>query len=324
MDEFRSRHATEYIEFESNFEKEKKAYTRETNVVLLTFPQALQEIYERKKKTGLAKSLGCDRWRKYVNKTGNFLELQPCLMNELFDGATDEISRHIETLMRKPELEGIKTLLFVGGFSQHPVLGEAMRRRFEGQGIRVIIPTNASKAILNGAVMYGTNPDIIALRISPFTYGVHTRMPYNRTKHAKYAAKQVGSKLFLDNAFDKHLTVGESVYIGQTKNARKYLSYKNVEKVYWDVYQSEHKDPVLCSDLGCQYIGKLLVSMPPDIKEERVSLTLTMTCMGSELEAKVEATDKRIKCTAKFDFLNTQTGGSTIDEEESPEMVTSD
>ncbi|XP_052285287.1 heat shock 70 kDa protein 12A-like [Dreissena polymorpha] len=313
FERFRAECASDWIELERDFENAKRGFSSSAGETDLRFPPELGRMYQESQKLDLRERLKEDKYRKGVELVKNNLLIKPVVMKEFFRAATAQINAHIGDLLKKRELRDVSTLLLVGGFSESRIVSEAVRE-FHSR-MRVIIPEGGSLAILKGAVMFGLNSRIIAERVSPYTYGVHTRK-FLATGNGYPASslKKVQGRLLVDNAFDKHIEIGERVYIGGTSVERKYvISNRRNRSVFWNVFQSTLRDPLLCDfDNGCVYLGKLTIEIPQEIVEERVSLRLSMTCRGSELEARVMAQDQGLSCGAVFDFLDTDITGSDV------------
>lgn len=270
----------------------------------MILPSDIDTIFKTRTKKDLESELLKGDWPGKVEMKDKILFFKPKAMDTMFQSATNEINKLIRGLLKKEELNGVSTLLLVGGFSESPLVSKAVKDAFPM--FRVIVPPNARNSILKGAVMFGNDPDIIALRISPYSYGVHTRVKYNPKRHVGVKVVKVGNRDVVDNAFDRHLKVGQPVYIAQKSSEKHYKGCINAKQVFWKVYQSHLEDPILC-DENCRYIGRLSVDIPVEMQSKSIRLSLTMTCIGSELEAKVFAEEgkRKIECTLKLDFLNT-------------------
>ena len=304
IQQYRIEHPTQWITFENNFEREKCRYSPDTYEVAIQCPNNFATIYEKITKAKLENTLSKDDWPTKVKITDCFLILKPKAVNMMFQIAIDKITSHTKTLLTKKELKGVKALLLVGGFSESKVVTNGIKSAFDGY--RVLVPPNAKISVLKGAVMFGHDPNIISMRISPYTYGVHTRVLYDATRHATIKPKQLqDGRRVVENSFHKHLTIREQVYVDQATKEANYKSVGNLKNVFWKVYQSELKDPILC-DGQCRYIGRLNVDIPTAMQGSTLNLNMTMTCIGSELEAKVVVGEGKntIVCCSKFEFLN--------------------
>ncbi|CAC5426225.1 unnamed protein product [Mytilus coruscus] len=87
------------------------------------------------------------------------------------------VIREIRDLSRKPAITNITTLLSVGGYSESPVLINAIKQKFPN--LTVIVPKDPGLAVLKGAVLYGFKPHAITERVSQYTYGVTMQKPYD-------------------------------------------------------------------------------------------------------------------------------------------------
>lgn len=269
----------------------------------LNFPVDLETMFKSAKKYELKERLLEKDYKRNVELVRHSLILKSAVMEKLFEPAIQEIINHIEILLKKKELKSVSTLLLVGGFSESPTVSNALRKHFHN--LRVIAPGNGSVAILKGAVMFGNDSNVIASRVSPYTYGVHTRKLFDPAVFPTDRKRIIKGQAVVDNVFDKHIEYAENVYVGGKSRERKYVvSNKHNPKVYWNVYHSLKKEPVFCDEPGCIYLGKLEITIPQDIQEERVTLSLSMTCRGTELEATAVAPEFDLHCEAKFDFLD--------------------
>ena len=242
----------------------------------------------------------------------HYLILKPRIMRSFFSEAVDKINAHIKQLLDKEHLNSIGTILLVGGFSESPIVSEGVRNCFKNK--RVIAPATASVAILKGAVMYGIDTNVIASRISPYSYGVHTRAVYNSRIHPADKKKQMGDKLIVDNAFDKHIEAGEIVHIGDSTKLRKYVvSNPRNREVFWKVYRSALKEPGICDDKFCSKVGKLTITIPENVNDDKIKIEVKMVCRGTELDAIAKIAKPLVECKTKFDFLGMEDAICTCD-----------
>jgi hypothetical protein len=224
-------------------------------------------------------------------------------MKSLFATATDKIIDHIEQLFKNKNLRGVTSILLVGGFSESVIVSKSIREHFNR--LNVIAPASASSAILQGAVMYGINDRIIASRISPYTYGLHTRRIFDKEKHPKERMIQLKDRQVVANAFCRQIEKGETVYVGEDKPGTLFsVINRTTPSVFWKVYQTEDYDPIFCDEPGCSCIGTLAIQIPEDITAKTIGLRVYMTCQGTELQATATIKDYGITTVGKFSFLD--------------------
>ena len=250
----------------------------------------------------LTERLRHSEFRNSVWLMDHYLILKPVIMRGFFSGAVDMINAHIQQLLDKEHLSSVGTILLVGGFSESRIVSEGVRHSFKDK--RVIAPATASVATLKGAVMYGIDTNIIASRISPYSYGVHTRAVYNSKIHPDSKKKLIGDRFVIDNAFDKHIEAGETVQVGNSSKLRKYVvSNPKNREVFWKVYRSMLKEPGICDEQFCSKIGKLAITVPENVNTDKIMIEVTMVCRGTELDAIAKIAKPLVECKTKFDFL---------------------
>lgn len=293
---------SDWIELQKNFETKKRQFSPKTEDIDLNFPASLSALFAKSTCMQLCDILDEPEYRDNVQLFDHYMILKPERMKMFFGEAVDKINKHIQQLLGKKNLSKVSTILLVGGFSESPIVSEGVRNCFKDK--RVIAPATAGVAILKGAVMYGIDTNIIASRISPFSYGVHTRAVYNSKIHPADKKKQIGDKFIVDNAFDKHIEAGETIQVGGSAKLRKYIVHNTRNKeVFWKVYKSVLKEPGICDDKFCSKIGRLTITIPDSVKSEKVRLEVKMICRGTELDAIAKTVKPLVECKAKFDFL---------------------
>lgn len=81
------------------------------------------------------------------------LRMEAGLFKELFREPINMLVEHLQQLMSKDNLSDVSTLLMVGGFSESPIMQDAIMKAFPAK--RVIVPVDAGLAVLKGAVLFG-------------------------------------------------------------------------------------------------------------------------------------------------------------------------
>ena len=103
------------------------------------------------------------------------------VFKKFFKPAIDKIIRHVGDLMKKPNVVNCKNILMVGGFSESPILQEAIKEAFPNHNI--MIPEEAGLAVLRGSLMFGLDPAVTPERICRYTYGIEVVCPFESSKH---------------------------------------------------------------------------------------------------------------------------------------------
>lgn len=89
---------------------------------------------------------------KMTWQTGKLI-MEADLFKDLFREPVNMLVEHLQRLMTKEILSDVSTLLMVGGFSESPIVLDAIMKAFPDK--RVIVPVDAGLAMLRGAVLFG-------------------------------------------------------------------------------------------------------------------------------------------------------------------------
>ena len=93
-----------------------------------------------------------------------YLSLSSGMMKKLFKPTIDRIKDHLKGLLQNPELFKVNTMLLVGGFADSTLLQQEIKKAFSRQ-VRVLVPDNASAAVVKGALLFGKQPGKITERV---------------------------------------------------------------------------------------------------------------------------------------------------------------
>lgn len=309
-----------WIGLQKNFESKKRQFSPSCkDFSYLELPSCIENYFVEKKKSSLSKILDTKGYNDVVHEQ-EYLGLSAERMKKFFDKAIDKIIDHLQALLHESNLRGVGTILLVGGFSESPMVSDRVRSEFDKMS--VIAPPTASIAILKGAVMYGVDRNIIASRVSPYSYGVHTRAVYNSKIHpatSKTTISKVTGKKVVINAFDKFIEVRQIIQVGGSSKIAVYHVITTTNKeVFWNVYKSPKKEPGTCDK--CTKVGRLRIEVPSANISENVKLEVKMTCRGTELEAEAKTVDGGVECRAFLDFLGMEDQLSG-DEDRTPEKI---
>ena len=304
---FKKEHMNQYFELERKFESEKRRMKwGERSSIIIPLPSALLRKYQERVQRPPSAKFEQTKFADQAEIIEDQLEIKSTLIESFFEKTVASIVKHVKDIFEEPKVKAmnIKNILMVGGFAESEFVQGRITKEFGRK--TVMVPHEAGSAVLKGAVLFGHNPEIISARICPYTYGLHTRKPYDPKRHGD--EKRViftGSKKVVDNVFDKHLEIGETVYIAEELKMHNFYTIdKDKMDVFWNVFKSTNKDPIFCDDPDCDYIGKLRVSLKgAGTPGKRRELGVRIVCRGTELEAIVIDKDTKVSHVARFDFL---------------------
>ena len=105
-----------------------------------------------------------------VKLKNDYLSLSSGMMKKLFKPTIDRIKVHLKGLLQEPQFFKVKTVLLVGGFADSALLQQEIKKAFSRQ-VRVLVPINASAAVVEGALVFGKQHGQITERVVSTTYG---------------------------------------------------------------------------------------------------------------------------------------------------------
>ncbi|XP_053378111.1 heat shock 70 kDa protein 12A-like [Mercenaria mercenaria] len=273
MSEFSSNHCNEEYHLRMEIETSKRKVdspaklgeeNAEEQKFYIRMPQALQRIWRSK----------CKAYKEVLSANdvkfeAGELYFKSDKIREYFKDTIDGILTTLRDALESSSSIKPGAMIVVGGFAESNYVIESLRESLEDKMIPVLKPDFPEKSVLNGAVLFGQNDEIIKSRIVPHTYGIAMTMEFNSRLHSneeKYVESD--GKEMANNVFRKHVTVGDSVEIGKWITSKEYYitsEETSISRVY--VFTSDKKNPIHTTETGSKYIGHLDIEFP-DIDEE--------------------------------------------------------
>ena len=285
------------------FESKKKTVDPvKKDKITIKLPVTLMEMFKNETAQDIRTRVAVSQYSKTMHFAGgDKVRYEATLMQSLFKESVDKTVAHIQSLLQEEKAGDVQAILMVGGFSESPMLQDAIQKAFPR--LKIIIPKEASSAILRGAVIFGHNPTSITQRVLKKTYGVDCYLPFNEAVHdEKYKVKRARG-FRCEKIFSKHVEKGQSVEVGEALPERSYLpSEHNETTIVFPIYATDLKDPMY-TDQGCHHLGTLEVDIsdvPGDL-DRRVFVKLMFGDTEVKATARIEKTDQVV--SANFDFL---------------------
>jgi len=184
-------------------------------------------------------------------------------------------------------LDELKTILLVGGFSESKLLQEGIQRHFSSIAVRT--PSGPSTAVVKGAVDFGHCPEKIRFRMSPYTYGIGTIIPFLHDIHPERKLFIFQGTEYCEDIFDVHVIINQLVETGTPISNKTYLPlYPGQPAISVQVVSSTLQNPAFVTDDDCRIIGCFTVKLPhSDFSMNSVNVKMIFS--GTELT--VEARD---------------------------------
>ena len=116
----------------------------------------------------------------------------------------------------------INKVIFVGGYSSNDLLTSKIGFELNENIPFFLKPSNPYLSILEGAVLFGINPNIIETRIAKYTIGMGTRSIWNDEIHSEKGTKifDEDSKVWrCEHCFCKFIEVNQKLKINEEISA---------------------------------------------------------------------------------------------------------
>ncbi|XP_060574349.1 heat shock 70 kDa protein 12A-like [Ruditapes philippinarum] len=308
FDKFMQEAKEDWVELFRAFETKKrgikgKGVGDERSKETIKVPPSLAEIF--KDVTGKNLKDYIKTKKKYDDKVtlvGNTVRVETGIFRSWFDESCNNIVKHVKEIFKQKASKNTSSILLVGGFSESPLLQDAIRTNFPDK--RLIIPEEAGLAVLKGAVIFGHNPVTIVSRIARCSYGILVYRDFQNGVHPANKKVTIDGKIKCKDVFDVHVKKGQELVVGEAQSKQRYtpLEADQISLVF-DVYTSTDEEPLYVTDVGCTYVGQLEVDVPDLSGGKDRGVFVQIIFGGTEVvvEAREEKTNKLTK--AKFDFL---------------------
>ncbi|XP_045189848.2 heat shock 70 kDa protein 12B-like isoform X1 [Mercenaria mercenaria] len=304
FDTFKHLETVDWLHLSREFEfKKQAAGTQSEGNVIMHFPVSLTDLFEtdKERKMSIKDTIVASKYGKTVELKRDKLKISHSTVDKLFEVSIQQIVMHVQKLMNDERMADIKAVLMVGGYSESPLLQRAIKSALPG--IHILIPQEASSAVLRGALIFGHNPMTITERVLKYTYGIDKYKPFVKGKHQKSKRRitDVGDRC--NDIFDKLIEKGLRVKPGETQVKREYCTvYKKQTSMCFCIFSSEEKNPTYVDDKGCTKIGTIRIKFeePDDLPGRKVNLTMLLGGTEIIVELEDEKTGNKVINTAEF------------------------
>ncbi|XP_061164136.1 uncharacterized protein LOC133173197 [Saccostrea echinata] len=249
----------EVLEMENEIELKKRDLKIEGKLSVRVLP-ALANLCEEIRGHNYKKIIEQSQHKKSLKvKAGAKIIFETDLTKRIIDSVVGQIAIHIKSILEAPKVAGVKTIILVGGFAECDIVNKYITREFPEYDVK--IPLEPGLAVLKGAVKFGHDQGIIAARVCDYTYGIES----NRYPLATDPAEKiqwVGSKQLCTDYFEKIISIGEMVKVGEERQTEVFASTEDMTKMTVNIYRSRHQNPQFITDEGCELFGEMTVNMP--------------------------------------------------------------
>ena len=204
------------------------------------------------------------------------------VVNELFKDALDRINEHIKSLMLKSKLKDSRYIFLVGGFAESYRLQRSLKKEFS-ETVNVLIPEEASLAVVRGAVAFGHDPSSICQRICRYTYGVGSYLPFQDGEHRDDLKVESDGMTLCKNIFQIWAEAGEIIGHNESWHESYTPIINNQKGIIFEFYKSSRRKVKYVDEEGVVKCGCLVIEMPNLTGDKARSVDLDVIFGGTEI-----------------------------------------
>lgn len=276
----------DYLEIIREFEMKKRYKSTHTKGdIVIRLPLSLQETYTKFNEWDFQNAVR--RATADVSLKKDKMHITVSKFNSFFERSIGNIVQHMKTLQEEMPAP-VSAILMVGGFSECPLVNEAVKNAFPS--VHVVTPIDCDLSVLKGAVLYGHRPEAITARYCNYSVGISINKPYNPTEHVKADTFLSGNMLKCGNCFEKFYSQGDIIEVGETRSVNVHSDHRTGDRQMWkydvkeiDIFTSPSARPMFVTDPGCRQHATITIDPPeggwPDVVDGRVE----MKAGGTEL-----------------------------------------
>uniref|UniRef100_A0A8B9JSE3 Heat shock protein family A (Hsp70) member 12B n=1 Tax=Astyanax mexicanus TaxID=7994 RepID=A0A8B9JSE3_ASTMX len=260
IETFKVKRPAAWVDLTIAFEARKRtASPGRASALNISLPFSFIDFYKRHCGQSVETALRKSKYVKWSSQ--GMLRLTTEAMNELFQPTISNIIKHIENLMQKEEVKGVRFLFLVGGFAESPMLQRAVQNAL-GQHCRIIIPQDVGLTILKGAVLFGLDPTVVRVRRCPLTYGVGVLNRFVEGHHPRDKLLIKDGREWCTDILDRFVSVDQSVALGEVVRRSYTPARVGQRKIIINIYCSSTDDVVYITDPGVRKCGAITLDLP--------------------------------------------------------------
>ena len=287
LEQFVKLYPVSWLELMNSFEAKKRYFDPSRKCASnIPIPFSFMESFRRTRRKTVEQAIA-----EYGDKTiqwtsqGN-LRLLPNAMSNLFRPVVTSIVQHIHKVMSHPSATGVEYVFLVGGFSESPVLQQAITHEF-GSLVQVVIPQDMSLCTIKGAVLFGLDTSIINVRHAALTYGVACLHKFDPRIHPSCKKITREGKEWCTDVFDTFVSTNQPVS-DKKKITRHYnLASSGIKSTVISLFASDKEYNMFITDPGVTKVAELVLEMSGSGSSRELKVTMDF----SKTEVMVHAMD---------------------------------
>lgn len=293
---------TAHLDLFREFECVKRSLTPEqTGKITMSIPfLTLTQVCEKHHNKDFVSLLKASKYNNQMTIVNDKLRIEIDLLKLLFKQTTDKIVNLIKDSLHQVQNKRAVNVILVGGFSESLIVQHAIKSSIPSHNI--IVPNEATLAVLKGAVIFGTDPNVIVSRVVRYTYGFQVSNEFDPKLHEFLRQVEVDGLQLCEKVFEKFMVINSTVSLGQKIKETFTTTKKFQELHYLPLFTSTKKEPGYTDDKACKHVGNVVVRIPNPTENYRdIDVTI---CFG-HTELQIEAVDVESgnMCQTTFEYV---------------------
>ena len=211
------------------------------------------------------------------------LVLPADIADSLFKETLDRFNDHIENLLKRRKLRDLNYIFLVGGFAESARLQSSIKKSFSDR-VTVLVPEEASLAVVKGAVAFGCDPRSICQRICRYTYGVGSYLPFEDGKHRDDLKVVSGELVMCKNILQVWAEYGEVIGHNEVWRETYTPIITNQKGIKFEFFKSSKKKVQYTDEEGVEKCGCLVLEMPDMTGDQERVVDLEVIFGGTEIK----------------------------------------
>lgn len=168
----------------------------------------------------------------------------------------------------------------------------------------MIVPSDASIAVVQGAVMFGKKPNKITERVLTKTYGADCCRDFIKGVHPEKNEFLVNGKEMCSDVFNCFVKENEIIKLGQRIKSMYRPLLPHERQITYSFYAADDPNALLITESGVKRIGRVAVQSPDTWKGMDRQLEVSMYFGGTEITATARDISSGNTAQTTLDFFH--------------------
>ena len=214
----------------------------------------------------------------------------------------DSICKIINDILDSSD-EDINKIIFVGGYSSNEIIISEIKNILFNKIKYFLVPSKPCLSIMDGAVLFGLNPETINQRKARYTIGISIRNIWDESIHSKGGKKvfdEVNNVWRCEDCFDIFYKINQNLRLGQEITNNYEMAGPRYFKLR--IYKTIKTNPIFVNEEGIEEMGKWRLDAKTDYPPKQRDFTVTMRVGGTFIDVKAKHIKSGNKINLKLEF----------------------